>query len=139
MLPKHWKTLKKPLQRNQLSFSQDFRGNLYIMSLRSASFPQKILQKLFISQAKQKNSGTRFCRRKLAEEHLWIWLAPFCSSKLVHFFKLSFREKQVLSFALVDKWNENNSIENFTFLLCFMIRIKFFNTKERKTVSPLIS
>ena len=40
-----------------------------------------------------------------------IYFAPFCSSKLVYFFKFSFREKSVLSFALLDEWNVNNSIE----------------------------
>ena len=40
-----------------------------------------------------------------------IYLVPFCSSKLVNFFKFSFRKKQVLSFPPLDKWNVHNSIE----------------------------
>ena len=34
----------------------------------------------------------------------------FFPSKLVHSFKISLREKRVLSFALVGEWNANNSI-----------------------------
>ena len=40
-----------------------------------------------------------------------IYLVPFCPSKLVHFFKFSFQEKQVLNFLLLDKWDVNNSVE----------------------------
>ena len=40
----------------------------------------------------------------------WICFVPFCSSKLVHFFKFSFQEKQVLSVAL-GKWKVSNSVE----------------------------
>ena len=36
---------------------------------------------------------------------------PFCSSKLEHFFKFSFREKRLLIFALLNKQNVNNTIE----------------------------
>ena len=38
------------------------------------------------------------------------YLVP-CYSKLVHFFKLPFRGKPVLSFALLYKCNVNNSTE----------------------------
>ena len=40
----------------------------------------------------------RFCRRRTAEDNKpkinvsWVYLVTFCSSKLVHFFKCSFRE-----------------------------------------------
>ena len=48
-----------------------------------------------------------------------MYSVPFCSSKLVHFFKYPFREKRVLSFALLDKWNVNNSTESLHFR-CFL-------------------
>ena len=40
-----------------------------------------------------------------------IYLVPFCSSQRVFFIKFAFQEKRVLSFAQLDKWNMNNSIE----------------------------
>ena len=40
-----------------------------------------------------------------------IYIVRFYSSKLVHFFKKTFREKQISSFTLPDKWNVNNYIE----------------------------
>ena len=43
-----------------------------------------------------------------------IYIVPFCSLNVVHFVAFFFREKRVLSFALLDKWNVNKSIEKMT-------------------------
>ena len=59
--------------------------------------------------------------------------------------QVSFREKWVLRFALLDEWNVNNSIEKVKvyFSIVFYdkdIKVhKFFDIKEKKTLSPPIS
>ena len=139
MLSKHWKTLKKPLQRNHVSFEPRFSGK-FIHHVPEISFvSSENLIKAFYLSSKTKKIWNTVLSANISWRAFLNMTCTFLLFKASAFFKRSFREKQVLSFALVDKWNVNNSIENFTFLLCFMIRIKFFNTKERKTLSPLIS
>ena len=81
-------------------------------------FLRKSDKRLLSPKQQKKKSETRFCRRKIAKDDNVkinvsknITCAPFCSSKLVYFFKFSFWENQVLNFALIDEWNVNNSIE----------------------------
>ena len=71
-----------------------FFKEMLIMSQKSTSFPKE-LWKPFISRAKQIK---RNLRHALVDEwqlktimFLQIYLVPFCSSKLVHFFKFSFK------------------------------------------------
>ena len=101
-----------------LILSRDSWGNVYHIREINLIFSWNLIKAFYLpNETNWKKFETRFCRRKTAEDdNAKINISsnipvPFCSSKPVHFFKYSLREKQVLSFALLDKWNVNNSVE----------------------------
>ena len=52
----------------------------------------------------------------------------------MHFFKFSFREKRVLGFGLLDKWNVNNSIEKVKVYFSTVFYEDYIPRYKRKTV-----
>ena len=82
-----------------LNFDQDIWGNVHYVPAINLISQGTVIKSFYLpSKTNLKNSETRFSRRKTAEESnaktnvCRIYLVPFCSSKLEHFFKFSFRE-----------------------------------------------
>ena len=65
-----------------------------------------------------------------------MYLVAFCSSKLVHFFKFSFWEKRVLSFALLDHSHKKRKDSLETGLHCwyFRLNLKYLGWPYRKYI-----
>ena len=94
-----------------------FFGKYSLSPWNQTNFLMKSDKDLSPSKINKKKIKTWYCRQKTAEVgNVKINVSlnlpcTFSSSKLVLSFKFSYREKRVLNFALLHKWNVNNSIE----------------------------
>ena len=83
-----------------LKFLAKILGETFLMSLKSTLFPKELWKKPFISWEKQIkwNLRQKFVDKRQLKTIMpqqtfpKIYLAPFCSSKLVHSFEFSFQE-----------------------------------------------